>query len=238
MFNTYVTVTTADRERTPCECGCAGELARIRAELDALRAAVERLTAGVAEQASPRPAGSSPAAGARGLAAERVALFRSLFVGREDVYAQRWEKDGRKGWYPQLERLPGQTWQEAKDARRYRQLTDAAIHDHLSGKATVGLYPMLADDTCRLLACDFDGEQWQLDAQAYVQAADAAGVPTVVEVSRSGQGAHAWIFSASRCRRWTRERWGSGCCGRRWRSAASWGWTATTGSSRPRTTCR
>jgi hypothetical protein len=41
-----------------------------------------------------------------------MALFRSLFVGRDDVYAQRWEKHGRKGWYPELKRLPGQTWQE------------------------------------------------------------------------------------------------------------------------------
>jgi superfamily II DNA or RNA helicase len=68
------------------------------------------------------------------------------------------------------------------------------IHDHLSGKTNVGLYPILVDDTCRLLVCDFDGEQWQLDAQAYVQAADVVGVPTAVEVSRSGQGAHVWVF--------------------------------------------
>lgn len=124
------------------------------------------------------------------------ALFRSLFVGRDDVYAQRWEKDGRKGWYPQVERLPGQTWQEAKQARRYRRLTDGVLHDHLSGKVSIGVYPMLADDTCWLLACDFDGEQWQLDAQAYVQAAEAAGVPAAVEISRSGDGAHVWIFFA------------------------------------------
>lgn len=79
------------------------------------------------------------------MAAERVALFRLLLVGREDVYAQRWEKDGRNGWYPQLDRLPGHSWQEAKHARRYRPLSDAVIHDHLSGKATVGLYPMLPE---------------------------------------------------------------------------------------------
>ena len=121
-------------------------------------------------------------------------MFRSLFAGREDVYAQRWEKDGRTGWYPQLERQPGQSWQEAKDARQYRALTDAVIHDHLSGKTSVGLYPMLPDDTCRLLACDFDGADWRLDAQAYAQAAGAAGVPAAVEISRSGEGAHVWVF--------------------------------------------
>jgi hypothetical protein len=189
-----VTVTTTDGEPPTYACGCAEELAHIRLELAALRAEVERLTAGIAVRSASRPAGSVPAGGARDLAAERLALFQSLFAGREDVYAQRWEKDGRTGWYPQLERLAGQSWQEAKDARRYRPLTDAVVRDHLSGKISIGLYPMLADDTCRLLACDFDGEQWQLDAQAYVQAAESAGVPTAMEVSRSGQGAHVWVF--------------------------------------------
>ncbi|WP_319462004.1 TOTE conflict system archaeo-eukaryotic primase domain-containing protein [Micromonospora sp. RTP1Z1] len=172
-------------------------MALIRAELAALRAEVARLTSGgreVPAQEQLLPGASAGTGTRERLVAERVALFRSLFVGRDDVYAQRWEKDGRKGWYPQLERLPGQTWQEAKDARRYRPLTDAVLHDHLAGKISAGLYPMLADDTCRLLACDFDGAQWQLDAQAYVQAAGAVGVPTAVEVSRSGQGAHVWTF--------------------------------------------
>jgi hypothetical protein len=151
--------------------GCAGELARKCVELAALRIQVERLTAALSEQLAPRPAGSSPAAGVRDLAAERVALFRSLFVGREDV----------------LRAAVG-------EGRPHGPLTDGVIRDHLSGKVSIGLYPMLTDDICRLLACDFDGEQWQLDAQAYVQAADSAGVPTAVEVSRSRQGAHVWIF--------------------------------------------
>lgn len=131
------------------------------------------------------------------VAAQRVALYRSLFAGRQDVYAARWEKDdGRKGWSPQVDREPGQTWKEASAARRYRPLTDAVLHDHLSGKITAGLYPMLPDDTCRLLACDFDGDQWQLDAQAYAQAAGDLGIPAAVEVSRSGDGAHVWVFFA------------------------------------------
>ncbi|MCW6006897.1 DEAD/DEAH box helicase [Micromonospora sp. CPCC 205371] len=129
------------------------------------------------------------------MARERLALFRSLFIGRDDVYTQRWEKeDGRSGWAPQIDRGPGQSWQEARDARRYRPLTDAVLRDHLSGKVTAGLYPMLMDDTCRLLVCDFDGDQWQLDAQAYVQAARVADVPVAGEVSRSGEGGHVWMF--------------------------------------------
>lgn len=177
-------------------------------QVDALRADVVRLAStvdasvlGRSHDASVRPASHDEpaAAGARDqdrerTVRERLTLFRSLFVGREDVYAARWEKDGRKGWSPQVDRQPGQTWKEANAARQYRPLTDAVIHDHLSGRITAGMYPMLADDTCRLLVCDFDDDEWQLDAQAYVQVAEVLGVPVAVEVSRSGQGAHVWTF--------------------------------------------
>jgi superfamily II DNA or RNA helicase len=179
------------------------ELANVRGEVSALRADVARLVALVEGRRAQIPAVSESApapvpVGVRGdserVAAERLALFRSLFAGRADVYARPWERDGRKGWSPQLDREPGQSWEEAKKARRYRPLTDAVVHDHLSGKTMVGLYPMLPEDTCRLLACDFDGAEWQLDAQAYAQAARTAGVPVAVEISRSGRGAHVWMF--------------------------------------------
>lgn len=181
------------------DCGCAAELAALRAELADLRAIVNGLVEATPYPHSGAPASPSvpPAAGTERerVARERLALFRALFIGRDDVYAQRWEKeDGRKGWSPQIERHPGQTWQEARDAHQYRPLTDDVLREHLSGKITAGLYPMLADDTCRLLVCDFDGEQWRLDAQAYAHAAKAMGVPVAVEVSRSGEGAHVWTF--------------------------------------------
>jgi hypothetical protein len=61
---------------------------------------------------------------------------------------------------------------------------------------TYGLYVTLADSTCRLLVCDFDGGTWRLDAAAYASAATAAGVPAAIEISRSGSGAHVWTFFA------------------------------------------
>lgn len=57
-----------------------------------------------------------------------------------------------------------------------------------------GLYVMLPDDTCRLLVCDFDDAEWHEDARAYQAAATAAGIDAALEISRSGQGAHVWIF--------------------------------------------
>jgi hypothetical protein len=72
------------------------------------------------------------------------------------------------------------------------------IEAHLSGRIHVGLYPLLPDDSCRLLACDFDGPSWPLDARAYRDAARALGIEAAIERSRSGDGAHVWIPFAGR----------------------------------------
>lgn len=123
----------------------------------------------------------------------KVALFRSLFAGREDVYAARWEsaQTGKAGWSPAV--VGG--WANArKPDREHLPLGDGVIEAHLTGQVHVGLYPLLRGDTCRLLACDFDGPTWPLDAVAYVDAARAAGIPAALERSRSGDGAHAWMF--------------------------------------------
>ena len=67
---------------------------------------------------------------------------------------------------------------------------------HLAGEVHAGIYPLLKGDTCRVLACDFDGTGWVLDALAYLDAARAMGVPVALERSRSGDGAHVWaVFS-------------------------------------------
>lgn len=127
---------------------------------------------------------------------EKIALYRSLFIGRDDVYAVRWEnrKTGRSGWSPAIRG----GWTNAKHPKReYLPLTGAIVANHLKGRVTVGLYPLLADDTSRLLVCDFDSRSWALDALAYVQAANANGIPVALECSRSGRGAHVWTFFAS-----------------------------------------
>jgi len=73
-------------------------------------------------------------------------------------------------------------------------LTPRVVADHLAGKVHAGLFPLLGDDTCRLVVCDFDGPGWALDALAYFHSAQSMGVTSALERSRSGDGAHVWIF--------------------------------------------
>ena len=68
------------------------------------------------------------------------------------------------------------------------------ITAHLSGELELGLYPLLDGDRCQWLAADFDGATAVLDALAYLKAARAVGASAALEVSRSGQGAHVWLF--------------------------------------------
>jgi hypothetical protein len=126
---------------------------------------------------------------------DKVALFHSRFVGRDDVYALRWdnERTGKGGWGPAVRG----GWSNARQpARECLPYTDEVIARHLAGAIHAGLYPLLAGDICRLLACDFDGPGWALDALAYYDAARAAGIPAAVERSRSGDGGHVWVFFA------------------------------------------
>lgn len=129
-------------------------------------------------------------------AGEKIALFRSLFVGRDDIYALAWKSrgTGKAGWSPAVRG----GWANAKAPdREYLPCSDEVIERHLAGEVHVGIYPLLLGDTCRLLACDFDGPGWALDALAYLDAARAVGVPALLERSRSGDGGHVWVFFAS-----------------------------------------
>lgn len=111
--------------------------------------------------------------------AEKIAVFRSLFRGREDVFARYWDNPGtgKSGYAPV--RLP---------------LDDAVIEDHLRGRHTIGVYPLLHDDSCWFLAADFDEAEWMDDVAAFVSTARESGLGPAVERSRSGNGAHVWFF--------------------------------------------
>jgi len=180
-------------------------------ELRALRAENGRLIAlleshGIEWRAQQRPA-SSPVEPARLSAEEKVSLFRRLFRGRTDAYPVRWESKttGQSGYAPAC----ANEWRagvcekpriKCGDCanRLLIPLSDAVIYDHLAGEHTVGVYPLLEDDTCYFLAVDFDEAAWRDDARAFMQSCEELGVPAALEISRSGKGAHAWVFFASR----------------------------------------
>ena len=122
---------------------------------------------------------------------DKVRFFRTLFAARRDVYAIRWEnaRTGRSGWSPAV----AGGWRKGT-TRPYLALTDEVVAAHLTGGIHLGLYPLLDGDTSCWLAADFDGPAAMLDALSYVKAARAVAVPAALEVSRSGLGAHVWIF--------------------------------------------
>jgi superfamily II DNA or RNA helicase len=133
---------------------------------------------------------------------ERLSLFKELFRGREDVYALRWESvNGRSGyspaceneWHPTLCKKPTIKCNQCQ-YRKLVPLTNKILYDHLTGKATIGVYPLLEDDTCWFLAVDFDKKNWQEDATAFFHTCKYLKVPASIERSRSGNGCHVWIF--------------------------------------------
>ena len=73
-------------------------------------------------------------------------------------------------------------------------MTDRVIHDHLIGKITIGVYPILEDGSVWFLAIDFDKTSWRDDVHAFVDSCLHLDIPAYVERSRSGNGAHVWIF--------------------------------------------
>ena len=81
-----------------------------------------------------------------------------------------------------------------RKTRTFLPLTEAVIENHLLGKETIGVYPLLSDETCWFLAADFDKKSWQDDARAFFDACTEMGVSAALERSRSGSGGHVWIF--------------------------------------------
>lgn len=132
----------------------------------------------------------------------KISLFRSLFKGREDIFATRWEKDKKSGYMPvyffdpyhyRAHKMKGGTFQNYPD-KSYLQLTDDQIAKHLNGEQVVGLYPLLSDNTSWFIAADFDEGDWITSCKKFIQACNDVSLHAYFERSRSGNGGHIWIF--------------------------------------------
>ena len=133
----------------------------------------------------------------------KIHLFMSLFKGREDVYAKRWENPKKNSagyapvclnqWRPGICGKPKIPCSKCNNTS-YAELNETAIENHLRGHLVVGIYPMLPDDTCHFLAMDFDKADWQKDVTTVREVCLEFMVPISVERSRSGKGSHVWFF--------------------------------------------
>ena len=143
---------------------------------------------------------------------ERIRLFQSLFKGREDVFARRWfsKTTGKSGYQP----VCINEWKQGIcDKKKYRcaicpnrnfaPLTTQDMYRHLEGKDeyccdVVGLYAIMQDNSCAFLCADFDDKNckygYKEDVLAYVGVCREWLIPYAIERSRSGNGAHVWIF--------------------------------------------
>ncbi|MBV8666616.1 MAG: DEAD/DEAH box helicase family protein [Burkholderiaceae bacterium] len=182
------------------------ELARLRAENGMLRTLLA--AHGIATPHFPDETSSAslqPVNSSNLSPAAKIKIFRRLFRGREDVYPIRWESktSGKPGYSP----VCANEWRlgvgekpriKCSECRHslFAPVTDHVISDHLKGKTTVGVYPLLQGDNCHFLAIDFDDADWREDARAVMQTCVANNLPAALEISRSGEGAHVWLFFA------------------------------------------
>jgi hypothetical protein len=132
----------------------------------------------------------------------KIDLFLSYFKGRNDVYPFRWEsKNGRSGyspacwneWQPKICNKPKISCTECKN-QNFKAPDHQAIYGHLKGIQTVGIYPLLNDNSTYILAADFDKDDWFKAVTAFALTCESLDVPYLLERSRSGNGGHVWIF--------------------------------------------
>lgn len=182
------------------------ERAEILAEINTLRSVLSEEAAAI--KAVPSAKAGDPI-DRNSTIENKIALFRRLFRGRSDVFPIRWENrtTGRSGYAPAC----ANEWQRgicekpkvkcsACPNQAFRAVDEVSIDRHLRGTDTngvpfvMGVYPMLADNTCSFLAADFDEGEWRRDVFAFRETCQRHKIPVAVERSRSGNGAHAWIF--------------------------------------------
>ena len=150
--------------------------------------------------------------------------FFSMFWGRQDVYAKRSvnKETGKAAYYPQCNNFwtnvchkkikDGINCKDCKN-RSYKTITKKDILNHLQGNAynasdVIGIYPLLSNGTCRFMVFDFDNHDKGADEKDFANSDDTwveevesmreicvlNGIEPLVERSRSGRGAHVWIF--------------------------------------------
>lgn len=141
---------------------------------------------------------------------EKIVIFSSIFRGRTDAYPRRWEKNGKSGWTPaysfdwnefNAHRAKGGTIKTFEN-KKLSPVTDEVLLNHLLGKEMVGVYPILQDNTSYFIAADFDEKEWKIDSVKFIDECLKVGLSVYREISRSGNGCHAWMFFSDKYPCW------------------------------------
>jgi len=132
----------------------------------------------------------------------QIEIFKSVFKGREDVFAVRWEKGSKSGYMPALlydvyryrvHKMKGGNLQNFTE-KTYLPYSEEQIAKPLKGQQLIGIYPLLKDNTSWFIAADFDKTGWEDECQAFIKSCTENNIPAYLERSRSGKGGHVWIF--------------------------------------------
>jgi len=176
---------------------------KLKFEIYTLRKEIEELKSNISTSIDNKKQINNHSTNIKSTLEEKIKLYRSLFYGRCDVFALRFDNESKNkhGYKPYCMN----EWKhgicnksEIKcsdcDFRKFKVLEDTDVLEHLSGKKTIGLYPLLPNDKCKFLAIDFDGNSWQKDSLLVVDTFNKFNISTSMERSRSGYGCHLWIF--------------------------------------------
>lgn len=141
---------------------------------------------------------------------EKIAIFSSIFRGRIDAYPRRWEKNGKSGWTPAYSfdwdefnshRAKGGTIKNFEN-KKLSPVTEEILLNHLLGKETIGVYPILQDNTSYFIVADFDEKEWKADSAKFIDECVKVGLSAYAEISRSGNGCHIWVFFSDKYPCW------------------------------------
>ena len=133
---------------------------------------------------------------------QQLKLYLSLFRGRNDIYARRWEKYGKSGYTPAYRfdwneylrhKARGGNFKNFTSKEKI-PLTKDVVKKHLIGAYFIGIYPLLEDNTSYFIAVDFDGKDWEKDSKKFMDECRSLKIPVYIEKSLSGMGSHLWIF--------------------------------------------